>query len=137
MRHHGCAQLRPVLVLAAMSLALISTLAGAADRSRVLRAEFQRHHPCQSTGLSRGACPGWQVDHREALVCGGRDELANLQWLTIEAHRQKTRVEVKLCRGRWPAGGSAGCTAGHGLARRADPGVEACGARRVSYHAPI
>jgi hypothetical protein len=71
-----------------------------ADRSRVLRAEFQRHNPCPSTGLKRGPCPGWQVDHREALVCGGRDELQNLQWLTIEAHRQKTRVEVKLCRGR-------------------------------------
>ena len=20
------------------------------------------------------ACPGWRVDHREALVCGGRDD---------------------------------------------------------------
>jgi hypothetical protein len=33
-------------------------------------------------------------------VCGGRDELANLQWLEVEPHRQKTRVEVKLCRSR-------------------------------------
>jgi hypothetical protein len=76
-RRQGSAQL--VLVLAALSLALISTVVGAADRSRVLRAEFQRHHPCASTGFARGACPGYQVDHREALVCGGRDELPNLQ----------------------------------------------------------
>jgi hypothetical protein len=34
----------------------------------------------------------------EALVCGGRDELPNLQWLAIERHKEKTRVEVKLCR---------------------------------------
>ena len=80
--------------------ALTSNYASGADRSRVLRAEFMRLHPCPSTGQTRGACPGWQVDHIEALVCGGRDELGNLQWLTVEAHRQKTRVEVKLCRGR-------------------------------------
>jgi hypothetical protein len=40
------------------------------------------------------------VDHREALICGGRDELANLQWLSLAEHKAKTRVEVKLCRGR-------------------------------------
>ena len=27
-----------------------------------------------------------------------RDELGNLQWLTIAEHREKTKVEVKLCR---------------------------------------
>jgi hypothetical protein len=59
-----------------------------------------RQQPCPSTGATRGACPGWQVDHREALVCGGRDELGNLQWLPVAEHREKTRVEVKLCRGR-------------------------------------
>jgi hypothetical protein len=40
------------------------------------------------------------VDHIEALVCGGRDDLRNLQWLTVAEHREKTRVEVKLCRSR-------------------------------------
>ncbi len=88
----------------AVALALlISTAAGsclATERSRILRAEFQRANPCPSTGKTRGACPGWQGDHREALICGGRDELQNLQWLTVEEHRAKTRVEVKLCRPR-------------------------------------
>lgn len=78
----------------------ISSTVGAADRSRALRAEFQRLHPCPATGAPRGACHGWQVDHREALVCGGRDELGNLQWLTVQEHREKTRAEVKLCRAR-------------------------------------
>lgn len=70
----------------------------AAPRSRELRAEFMRQQPCPATGKPSGACPGYQVDHREALICGGRDELANLQWLTIAEHKAKTRVEVKLCR---------------------------------------
>lgn len=84
------------LLLGAVALPLA---AAAADRSRALRAEFQRLHPCPSTGKPRGACPGYHVDHREALVCGGRDELRNLQWLPVAEHREKTRVEVKLCRG--------------------------------------
>lgn len=67
-------------------------------RSPAVKAEFVRLNPCPATGKSRGACPGYQVDHREALICGGRDELANLQWLTVEAHKAKTRAEVKLCR---------------------------------------
>jgi hypothetical protein len=32
-------------------------------------------------------------------VCGGKDVLPNLQWLAIEPHKEKTRVEAKLCRG--------------------------------------
>lgn len=84
----------------ALLLALLAVAASAGPRSPALRAEFQRLNPCPATGNSRGACPGWEVDHREALVCGGRDELGNLQWLTVAEHREKTRVEVKLCRPR-------------------------------------
>lgn len=69
-------------------------------RSRALRSEFQRLNPCPATGQPRGACPGYEVDHREALICGGKDELQNLQWLPVAEHREKTKVEVKLCRAR-------------------------------------
>lgn len=72
----------------------------APTRSKALIAEFKRLNPCPANGQPRGPCPGYQVDHREALVCGGTDTLDNLQWLTIEEHRAKTRVEVKLCRAR-------------------------------------
>lgn len=89
---------RVAALVAALALASASVASSSAERSRALRAEFMRLNPCPSTGQSKGACPGWQVDHREALVCDGRDELANLQWLTVRAHREKTRVEVKLCR---------------------------------------
>lgn len=49
-------------------------------RADVLRA-FQKVHPCPSTGLPTGACPGWAKDHVMPLDCGGRDEVSNLQWL--------------------------------------------------------
>jgi hypothetical protein len=84
----------------ALAIALTACSILAADRSRALRAEFQRLNPCPSTGATSGPCPGYQVDHREALICGGRDELPNLQWLTVDEHKAKTRVEVKLCRPR-------------------------------------
>ena len=90
--------MQPRLVLCVVLATMAS--ASAADRSRTLRAEFQRQHPCPNTGATRGPCPGYQVDHIEALVCGGRDELPNLQWLATGAHKEKTRVEVKLCRAR-------------------------------------
>jgi hypothetical protein len=83
-----------------LCLALLIPQADAAPRSKALRAEFVRANPCPANGASSGPCPGYQVDHREALVCGGRDELGNLQWLSIEEHKAKTRVEVKLCRAR-------------------------------------
>ena len=86
--------------LAAVLATAVSAGQAAPARSPALRAEFVRLNPCPSTGATRGPCPGLQVDHREALVCSGRDELSNLQWLAVAEHREKTRVEVKLCRAR-------------------------------------
>jgi 5-methylcytosine-specific restriction endonuclease McrA len=80
-------------------LVAIATQAGAApSRSPAVKAEFRRLHPCPSTGKTTGACPGYQVDHRKALVCGGKDELSNLHWITMKAHKAKTRAEVRRCR---------------------------------------
>lgn len=90
---------RGAVGLIALAMAPAS-FAGPPLRSPSLRAEFQRLNPCPATGASRGPCPGWHIDHREALICGGRDELGNLQWLPIREHREKTRAEVKLCRPR-------------------------------------
>jgi hypothetical protein len=80
------------------TVAMISANAG--TRSTEVVRQFKAQQPCPATGQPSGPCPGWQIDHREALVCGGRDDLANLQWLTVEEHKAKTRVEVKLCRTR-------------------------------------
>lgn len=66
------------------------------DRSQV-RA-FRAENPCPATGRTRGACPGWHVDHIIALCAGGADKKENLQWLSKEDHRFKTLVDVKECR---------------------------------------
>jgi len=79
-------------------LALLVLEAGAVDRSRVVRAEFQRLNPCPVNGATRGACPGWEVDHIIALCSGGRDEVANLEWRTKEDHSLKTKFDVMQCR---------------------------------------
>jgi hypothetical protein len=59
-----------------------------------------RYEPCPSTGLTSGACPGFQVDHAVPLCLGGPrvDQISNLQWLSIEDHKRKTREDVRLCR---------------------------------------
>lgn len=85
---------------ACMVLALL--LPGAAEaripRSSAAVAEFKRHNPCPVNGAKRGPCPGYEVDHVEPLCAGGPDIPANMQWLTRDAHRAKTRVDVMRCR---------------------------------------
>ena len=71
--------------------------APAPARSAAARAEFIRANPCPATGRTRGACPGWQVDHITPLKCGGPDRPANMQWLTVEQHKAKTRAEARWC----------------------------------------
>lgn len=67
-------------------------------RSAAERAAFVRHNPCPATGLRRGTCPGWEVDHTRALCAGGPDTRENMQWLTVQAHREKTRSDRRICR---------------------------------------
>jgi hypothetical protein len=79
---------------------LLAAAAPAAERSRTLRAEFMRAHPCPATGKTSGPCPGWQVDHAVPLCLGGPsvDTPKNLRWITVEDHKAKTRDDVRLCR---------------------------------------
>jgi len=49
-------------------------------RADVLSA-FRKAHPCPSTGLRTGACPGWSMDHIIPLASCGCDAVWNLQWL--------------------------------------------------------
>jgi hypothetical protein len=55
---------------------------------------FRAVQPCPATGLHRGACPGWHVDHIEPLCAGGAE------WITVQDHRFKTFVDVRECRRR-------------------------------------
>jgi hypothetical protein len=66
---------------------------GKIRRSKAARSAFERQTPCPSTGKSHGACPGYVVDHVQALECGGADAPANMQWQTVADAKTKDKTE--------------------------------------------
>ncbi|EER61522.1 HNH endonuclease [Acidovorax delafieldii 2AN] len=79
------------------------------DRDRAQVRAFRAENPYPATGRTRGACPGYHVDHITPLCAGGADRPENMQWITREDHRFKTLVDVRECRkleraARRPAG---------------------------------
>jgi len=58
-------------------------------RSSSARNEFRNYNPCPATGKTKGACPGWHVDHIVPLACGGADKPYNMQWLTAKQNLSK------------------------------------------------
>ena len=82
-----------------LAIALLSLPADARiKRDHKAVAEFKRSNPCPSTGKPRGACPGWVVDHRTALACGGSDAPANMQWQTVADAKAKDKWERRDCK---------------------------------------
>jgi hypothetical protein len=65
-------------------------------RADVLLA-FRDLYPCPSTWKTRGACPGWNIDHIIPLACSGCDSVPNLQWLPVEIKR----CAGAFCKDRW------------------------------------
>jgi hypothetical protein len=66
---------------------------GKIARSSTAKRDFQRQHPCPSTGKTSGGCPGYVVDHVQALKHGGADAPSNMQWQTKAEAKAKDRVE--------------------------------------------
>lgn len=107
----GPARARRVLYAAAIGTTAIAALlawslaeASNAKRSSTERYRFQRDNPCPAVTVPeprRRACPGYVVDHIVPLCAGGEDHRRNMQWLTVEQHREKNAEELKRCR---PAG---------------------------------
>lgn len=60
--------------------------------------QFKRLNHCPSTGLGRGSCPGYIIDHIVPLACGGPDRPDNMQWQTIRAAKSKDKIERKQCK---------------------------------------
>jgi len=54
-------------------------------------------NPCPATGLVRGACPGYVIDHVKPLACGGADAPGNMQWQTTADAKAKDAVERRTC----------------------------------------
>ena len=86
------------LVSCIVAIAIASTALSAREyRSREVTREFQREHPCPSTGRTSGACPGYRRDHIEPLACGGPDAVSNMQWQMIRDAKAKDRWERRAC----------------------------------------
>lgn len=81
-----------------LALVLIGDCGAEQRRRSAVTAAFQRGNPCPSTGLQRGACPGWIKDHIIPLCAGGADHPDNLQWQTVEQAKAKDREERRQCR---------------------------------------
>lgn len=68
------------------------TANGEIKRSSTELRKFQLIHPCPSTGLTTGECPGWDIDHVLPLAIGGCDLVGNMQWLPNK---------IKTCTDPW------------------------------------
>lgn len=87
------------LLLAAVVCTLVAPATEArTERDRAQVRAFRAENPCPATGRTRGACPGYHVDHITPLCAGGADRPENMQWITREDHRFKTLVDVRECR---------------------------------------
>lgn len=63
-----------------------------------MRRQFQRLYPCPINGKTKGACPGWVVDHIVPLCAGGPDAVSNMQWQERSASHAKDAQERRACR---------------------------------------
>lgn len=66
---------------------------GKIHRSGAAKDDFEKSHPCPSTGSAHGACPGYVIDHVNPLKRGGADEPSNMQWQTVEEAKAKDKWE--------------------------------------------
>jgi hypothetical protein len=60
------------------------------QRKQELRAAFQQQ-PCPSTNRTSGECMGYVIQYVVPLEQGGAEDSSNMEWLTVEAARQKHR----------------------------------------------
>jgi hypothetical protein len=62
-------------------------------RSTKEKDAFKRTHPCPSTGKTSGSCPGYVIDHVQALKHGGADKASNMHWQTMADAKAKDKWE--------------------------------------------
>ena len=87
----------PAFTMLTVCLVLSTAASAKGHRSASVKREFQLTHPCPSTGLTSGACPGYVKDHIVPLACGGPDAPLYMQWQTIRDAKAKDKWETKGC----------------------------------------
>jgi hypothetical protein len=75
-----------LIIALAVALACPVPLSAKEYRSRDVTREFQREHPCPSTGKTTGACPGYVRDHIWPLACADP-----IRWPTCNGRQSVTR----------------------------------------------
>lgn len=85
-------------MLACQALSVTMPAMARIERSAAEVLTFKRHNPCPATGQRRGACPGYVIDHIQALDCGGADSISNMQWQTQSDAKAKDKWERRQCR---------------------------------------
>ena len=79
-------------------LLVVTTATYALPRDKTERDRFVRANPCPANGNNKGPCPGYEVDHKKALMNGGKDTPENMQWHKREDHKQKTKQDFEECK---------------------------------------
>jgi hypothetical protein len=69
------------------------------SRGRIRRSESAKRAFMRQTGYPHGR-PGYVIDHRTALACGGADAPSNMQWQTRAESKAKDRTERIGCGSR-------------------------------------
>jgi hypothetical protein len=82
-----------VVLLLALLVAGSATGVDVTVRSYKARTDFVKLQACPATALNKLPCPGFYIDHKRPLDCGGADTPANMQWLNEAAWRSKSKWE--------------------------------------------
>lgn len=69
---------------------------GSIPRDYKVVIEYKKIHPCPSTGLHYGACPGWSLNHNCPLACGCVDAVWNLSWMRNDVKKIVDGYERKI-----------------------------------------
>ena len=86
-----------VLLLVLAALTIIQPAEAKQPRSHAAKVEFQHSESCPATGMTKGRCPGYVIDHVVPLACGGADAPSNMQWQTKADAEAKDKWERKAC----------------------------------------
>jgi hypothetical protein len=82
---------------------------GSIHRDYKVVSAYRKLHPCPSTGLHVGACPGYSLNHNCPLACGCVDAVWNLSWMRNDVKKIVDSYERKINASTPPQPDTAAC----------------------------